>query len=94
MKMFRLAVVLVLLCWLVSSYAMTPDDLEGADILAQGRCAHFGDTHPCVALEKDGVLYLLLLKRGEVPLAIYKVKEIKNTYHPHELELVWSSNII
>ena len=93
MKLLRLAIVLVILCYAVSSFAMTPEDLIGGEVVAQGRCSHFGILYDCVGVEKDGSLYLVMSK-GDKNVALYKVKELKHSYHPHEMELMWSSTII
>lgn len=90
MKLFRLAIVLVILCWMVSAYAITPDDLGGGDVVAMGVCTHAMKQYRCVAVSKNNVLYLVILG-PRAPVAIYRVNEFKTQYANDEMTLVWSN---
>ena len=89
MKLLRLAIVLVLLCWLISSYAVTPRDLNGGDVVAQGVCQMLGDYYHCIYIEKNGKNYIAV-GDGKRLRSIYSVKEWKETYTPDEMTLEWA----
>jgi hypothetical protein len=92
MKQLKLAIILVLLCFLVSSYAMQPKDLNGAEVIAQGTCSHLGHKHYCLFLKQGKNLYVVAIE-SEKPVAIYSVKKLKDSYQTKEMTLLWSDTL-
>lgn len=89
MKTLRLAIFLVFLCWLVSSYAVTPQEISLGEEVASGECDHVGVMYDCKVIKYNNKLYLLI-NRFRNTVSIYLVKKIQGNYSADEMTLVWS----
>jgi len=63
MRNFRLALVLVILCWFVSGEVfaknITPDDLYDKEYLIYGQCGYKDKTVDCFVFQIDNKFYLV-----------------------------------
>ena len=74
------------------AHAMTPQDLKGGEVFARGQCLFSGQLQVCLFVKKDDETYVVVM--GRVPLAIYKVKELKSEYTLDEMQLMWSKDSV
>lgn len=78
---------LFLLLLATSSYAFSPNDLNGGNIVAQGICGNATKQYMCVLVEKDGTYLAMFDKMGLK--YIYRVHGIKAAYAESEMDLLW-----
>lgn len=78
----------LVLSWCMNAHAFDPDkELRGAIALSGGPCSE-GSSTMCVLLMNNGKFYIAAIDQVGL-LAVFQVKEPKESYSVDEMNLVW-----
>lgn len=87
-KKFR-AVAFIACLPFIQAHAFNPDlDLNGSIVKSEGQCNHEKRVYKCFMLEKDAVNYIVAID-SEGVLAVWMVKDVKDSYTEGEMKLMW-----
>lgn len=91
----RKVIPIVGLMW-VTTFAFAQSSYDASELkdflaVAQGQCEHRGQMYVCFLLQKEKE-YRIVTVDAQGALSVNKVKELKDKYLPHEVEILWERN--